>query len=255
MQRLVDEYEVQYEELVTRGQQQCQEIKMLRKDTVNMHKEHNRLQVVISESSKQEETVKAAMTKMLATKDKEIDELNMNVRNLEDNIRKKNEEIVILRKTISKREIEISEYDESFKEISRESTALVEALDKQLHGGEGQAIDFEEEDNKEGILSVLKNRRCSLREDFTKFSKQVNNPIYSSEACSQATDASINELQNHLQENFHDMTAECKKTLSHVQQTEKGVENIQQKAAGLETMFETKLKEENKIEEIGRAHV
>ena len=42
---MIRKYAMQCEELINRSKEQYNEIKTLRKDNVNMHKEHNRLQV------------------------------------------------------------------------------------------------------------------------------------------------------------------------------------------------------------------
>lgn len=43
--QLVRKYEKQYEQLINRSKQQHDRINTLQKDNVNMHREHNRLQV------------------------------------------------------------------------------------------------------------------------------------------------------------------------------------------------------------------
>lgn len=255
MQRLVNEYEAQYHELVNRRKQQSEEMKLLRKDNVNMHKEHNRLQFVIKECCKEEEMHKAKISRIVATKDENIDELNTKVKNLSDKINEKDEEIAFMRKTIETNESEISKYHDIFKEIGHESNALIEALANELGvEEESQPLDFNAEGNGELILSAMKKRRCSLRDDFKIFSKHELNPAWTikdnakneTERSSQATDARIEELQTHLQDNFQEMTDGCEKTLSDVRQTEKGVKNIQQCAVRLQnTLLEPDAKEEN----------
>ena len=220
--------------------EQFEEIKILRKGNMNMHKEHNRLQLIIKESYKQEEMNKEKLKKTVGEKDKIIEELNVNLKHIDDKIIKKEEQITAMRKTIQNQELEISKYDENFKEISRESKALIQALAKELgeENGEAAMHDSHVEDGV-GIVSVLKSRRCSLQDDFKSFSKHVLTPVWTEEKekelCSQTTDLSIDKLQNQLQDNFHQITSEHKETLSHVQQTEKNIENIQHRTIELET--------------------
>ena len=49
--QLVRKYEKQYEQLINRSKQQHDRINTLQKDNVNMHREHNRLQVPLKNIS------------------------------------------------------------------------------------------------------------------------------------------------------------------------------------------------------------
>ena len=236
----MNEYEDQHRNLVKRRDEQFEEIKILRKGNMNMHKEHNRLQLIIKESYKQEEMNQEKLTKTVGEKDKIIEELNVNLKHLDDKIIKKEEQITAMRKTIENQELEISKYDENFKEISSESKALIQALAKELGEENGEATTMHDSHVDGAIVSVLKSRRCSLQDDFKSFSKHVLTPVWTEEGkemelCSQTTDLSINKLQNQLQDNFHRITSEYKETLSHVQQTENNIENIQHRTIELET--------------------
>ena len=227
MQRLIKEYEEQYDEIVGKRNKQSEELKILRKDNINLHREQNRLHVIIKENSKQDEMAQE-LTKMLSIKEKNIEELNRSVGNLNEKITDKDEQICALRETIKRLENEIVKYDSIFEEMSQESTALIEALAKELGNEEHVWSGMDSKERKDSIVPILKKRRCSLKDDFQRFAQHLTHSTESSSSL-----PSVDELQIKLHDDFNVVAAGCRQALSHVEKTEKSVKTIQQNLEGM----------------------